>query len=213
MDGSVGLISEICALADKYHAITYIDEVHAVGLYGEQGGGMVQQLGLESKVDIINGTLGKAFGCHGGYIAAAAELIDAVRSVSSGFIFTTSLPPVVCAGATASIKLLRDETGQVMRENHQRMVSMTKHALNEAKIEIMENSTHIVPVMVRDPKICKAISDHLLYEHDAYIQPINYPTVPEGTERLRIAPTPNHTPDMIVQLVKGLTAGFAKYFK
>jgi 5-aminolevulinate synthase len=213
MDGNVSRISEICDLADKYHAITYIDEVHAVGLYGKQGGGMVQQHGLESRIDIINGTLGKAFGCHGGYIAAAAELIDAVRSVSSGFIFTTSLPPVVCAGATASIKFLRDETGEVMRENHQRMVAQTKQALRDAKIEIMENHTHIVPVMVRDPKICKSISDHLLYEHDSYIQPINYPTVPEGTERLRIAPTPNHTVDMIIQLVKGLTTGFTKYFK
>jgi len=119
----------------------------------------------------------------------------------------------VCAGATASIKFLRDETGQVMRENHQRIVAQTKQALRDAKIEIMENHTHIVPVMVRDPKICKSISDHLLYEHDSYIQPINYPTVPEGTERLRIAPTPNHTADMITQLVKGLITGFTKYFK
>jgi 5-aminolevulinate synthase len=172
---------------------------------------MVQQLGLESKVDIINGTLGKAFGCHGGYIASAAELIDAVRSVSSGFIFTTSLPPVVCAGATASIKFLRDETGQVLREKHQSMVYQTKQALRAAHIEILENQTHIVPVMVRDPKKCKKISDHLLYEHDTYIQPINYPTVPEGSERLRIAPTPNHNQVMIDTLIKGLITGFTKY--
>jgi len=211
MDGSVALVSEICDLADKYGAITYIDEVHGVGLYGDQGGGMVQQLGLESRVDIINGTLGKAFGCHGGYVASAAELIDAVRSVSSGFIFTTSLPPVICAGATASIKFLRDETGVTLREQHQTVVYQTKKALRSAGIEILENHTHIVPVMVRDAKQCKAISDHLLYEHDAYIQPINYPTVPVGTERLRLAPTPNHTADMINHLIKGLQSGINKY--
>jgi 5-aminolevulinate synthase len=162
-------------------------------------------------VDIINGTLGKAFGCHGGYVASAAELIDAVRSVSSGFIFTTSLPPVICAGATASIKFLRDETGVTLREQHQTVVYQTKKALRSAGIEILENHTHIVPVMVRDAKQCKAISDHLLYEHDAYIQPINYPTVPVGTERLRLAPTPNHTADMINHLIKGLQSGINKY--
>jgi len=213
MDGSVSKVKEICDLADRYKAITYIDEVHAVGLYGQQGEGIVGQMGLHDRVDIINGTLGKAFGAQGGYIAAPFEFIDAIRSISSGFIFTTSLPPVICAGATAAIRYLRDETGVVLREKHQTVVRMVKTALAGAGLDVMFNSTHIVPVMVRDPVKCKMISDFLLYEYDSYIQPINYPTVPEGTERLRIAPTPNHSADMIERLVKGMVAGFDKYLK
>jgi len=213
MDGSVSKVKEICDLADRYKAITYIDEVHAVGLYGQQGEGIVGQMGLHDRVDIINGTLGKAFGAQGGYIAAPSEFIDAIRSISSGFIFTTSLPPVICAGATAAIRYLRDETGVVLREKHQTVVRMVKTALAGAGLDVMFNPTHIVPVMVRDPVKCKMISDFLLYEYDSYIQPINYPTVPEGTERLRIAPTPNHSADMIERLVKGMVAGFDKYLK
>jgi 5-aminolevulinate synthase len=203
MDGDVGPIKEICDLADKYNAITYIDEVHAVGLYGEHGGGYTEKLGLADRVDIINGTLGKAFGVQGGYIAGDAIVIDAIRSVASGFIFTTSTSPTVCAGALASIRYLRDHSS--LRDRHQERASTLKNLLNKEGIEVHPNScTHIIPVMVNDAFKCKEASDRLLNEFGIYIQPINSPTVDVGTERLRIVPTPYHTDVMMLELVEAL---------
>ena len=202
MDGDVGLISEICDLAERYGAMTYIDEVHAVGLYGDTGAGVCEKLG-EDRVDIVNGTLGKAFGVQGGYIAGDADVIDAIRSVASGFIFTTSMSPVTCAGALASIKFLKDHPQ--LRQEHQAKTRKLKNMLRDRGIEIHEEaSTHIVPVMVRDAFKCKEISDTLLNEYGIYIQPINYPTVAVGSERLRIAPTPFHTDAMLADLVNAL---------
>ena len=202
MDGDIGHIREICDLAERYGAMTYIDEVHAVGLYGDTGAGVCEQLG-EDRVDIINGTLGKAYGVTGGYIAADADIIDAIRLVASGFIFTTSMSPVLCAGALASVKWLKDHPE--MRMQHQERADTLKHMLVDRGMEIHPKAcTHIVPVMVRDPFKCKAMSDTLLNDHGIYIQPINYPTVAEGTERLRIAPTPFHTDSMMNDLVDAL---------
>ena len=203
MDGDVGHIKEICDLADKYKAITYIDEVHAVGLYGDHGGGKVEELGLEGRVDIINGTLGKAYGVQGGYIAADADVIDAIRSTAAGFIFTTSMSPVTCAGALAAVKYLKENP--TMREKHQERARKLKHRLIKAGIPVMEcSTTHIVPVHVGDAKRCKEISDELLSEYGIYVQPINYPTVAVGAERLRFAPTPLHDDGMIEELVIAL---------
>ena len=208
MDGDVSPIREICDLADKYQAITYIDEVHAVGLYGTHGGGKVEELGLENRIDIINGTLGKAFGVQGGYIAADADVIDAIRSVAAGFIFTTSMSPVACAGALAAVKWLKDHNE--VRVKHQERARKLKHRLNANGITVMEcSTTHIVPVLVGDAVKCKAISDMLLNEYNIYVQPINYPTVDVGTERLRFAPTPFHDDGMIEDLISALTASFA----
>jgi len=205
MDGDCGHIKEICKLAEKYKAITYIDEVHAVGLYGAKGGGKLEQLGLQDKVDIVNGTLGKAFGVQGGYIACDSIVADAIRSVAAGFIFTTSMSPVTCAGALAAIKYLKDHNE--VREKHQERARKLKHRLGVAGIEVMPCATeHIVPVLVGDAKKCKAMSDALLNEHNIYVQPINYPTVDVGTERLRFAPTPFHDDGMIEDLVKALVA-------
>jgi 5-aminolevulinate synthase len=209
MDGDVSPMKEICDLADKYGAITYIDEVHAVGLYGDHGGGKVEELGLQSRVDIVNGTLGKAYGVQGGYIAADAEVIDAIRSVAAGFIFTTSMSPVSCAGALASVKYLKDHNE--IREKHQERSRKLKHRLSVAGIPAMESTTtHIVPILVGEAKRCKAISDDLLNEHNIYIQPINSPTVAVGTERLRLAPTPFHDDGMIEDLITALQASFNK---
>ena len=203
MDGDVSPIENILDLADKYNAITYIDEVHAVGLYGHKGGGYCEQLGVEGRIDIINGTLGKAFGVQGGYISGDRTVIDAIRSVASGFIFTTSISPVVCAGALASIKYLRDHSS--IRKQHQERATKLKKLLKEADIPVHPNAcTHIVPVMVGDAFKCKLASDRLLTEFGIYIQPINSPTVEAGTERLRIAPTPYHDDIMMVQLVEAL---------
>ena len=203
MDGDVSPIKGVCELAEKYRAITYLDEVHAVGLYGESGAGKLEEVGQEGVVDIVNGTLGKAFGVQGGYIAGEGIVIDAIRSVASGFIFTTSMSPVICAGALASIKYLKDHNE--LRVQHQERASKLKSMLAEVDIEVLDvASTHIVPVMIRDAKRCKEISDELLNEYGIYIQPINYPTVPEGTERLRIAPTPLHTDAMMSDLVDAL---------
>ena len=203
MDGDVGLIKEICDLAEQYGAITYIDEVHAVGLYGETGAGVCEQIG-EHRVDIVNGTLGKAFGVTGGYIAADADVIDAVRSVASGFIFTTSMSPVLCAGALASVKYLKDNNQ--LREQHQERARKLKHRMLKAGLQPMEcSTTHIVPLFVGDAVKCKQLSDTLINDYGIYAQPINYPTVPEGTERLRFAPTPYHTDGMIEDLIKALT--------
>jgi 5-aminolevulinate synthase len=210
MDGDVSPIKDICDIADKYNAITYIDEVHAVGLYGQHGGGLTEQLGLQNRVDIINGTLGKAFGVQGGYIAGDADVIDAIRSVSAGFIFTTSLSPVLCSGALASIKWLKDHNE--VREKHQERARKLKHRLAKNGLPVMDcTTTHIVPVLVGDAKRCKAMSDELLSEYGIYVQPINSPTVPEGTERLRFAPTPYHDDGMIEDLVIALKEVFLKH--
>ena len=207
MDGDVGPIAEICDLADKYNAMTYIDEVHAVGLYGDTGAGYCEKEGLQDRVDIINGTLGKAFGCHGGYIAGDSIVLDAIRSVASGFIFTTSMSPVMAAGAIASIRYLMDHNE--LREQHQERAQTLRELLADNDIEIHPNScTHILPVMVRDAKKCKAMSDRLLNEHGLYVQPINYPTVDVGKERLRVTPTPDHTNSMMEDLVAGLLETF-----
>jgi len=207
MDGDIGLIEEICDLADRYHAITYIDEVHAVGLYGQEGAGKLEELGLQDRVDIVNGTLGKAFGTQGGYIAADKTVVDAIRSVAAGFIFTTSMSPVTCAGALAAVKYLREHNE--VREKHQERARKLKHRLKKADIPVMEcSTTHIVPVLVGDAKRCKAMSDELLNEFGIYVQPINYPTVDVGTERLRFAPSPLHDDGMIEDLVSALTVVF-----
>ena len=209
MDGDVSPIRKICDLAESYNAMTYIDEVHAVGLYGNTGAGYCEMIG-ESRVDIVNGTLGKAFGVTGGYIAADAVIIDAVRSVASGFIFTTSLSPVLCAGALASIKWLKDHNE--MRIHHQERADTLSLMLRDRGMEVHNNAcTHIVPVMVRDAFRCKAMSDTLLNEYGIYIQPINFPTVAVGEERLRIAPTPFHTDAMMNELVDALEKVFNEH--
>lgn len=207
MDGDVSPIKDICDLADKYQAITYIDEVHAVGLYGEHGGGKVEELGLEDRIDFVNGTLGKAFGVQGGYIAADKDIIDAVRSVASGFIFTTSISPVLCAGALASVRYLKEH--DEVRQRHQERAKELKIRLMKNDIKVMEcSTTHIVPVLIGDAKKCKKISDDLLNQHNIYVQPINYPTVDVGTERLRFSPTPFHDDGMIEDLVEALKKVF-----
>jgi len=204
MDGDIAPIKDIVDLAKQYSAITYIDEVHAVGLYGPTGAGYCEHLNLYSDdIDIINGTLGKAFGVQGGYISGNQKIIDAIRSVASGFIFTTSISPVMCAGAIASIKYLKDHDW--LRREHQKKANQLKHMLNHAEIKVHENAcTHIVPVMINDAFKCKTASDKLLNDFGIYIQPINSPTVAQGTERLRIAPTPFHTDTMMVELVSAL---------
>lgn len=206
MEGDISHIREIVNLADKYEAITYIDEVHAVGLYGQHGGGKLEELGLQDRVDIVNGTLGKAFGVQGGYIAADAIVVDAIRSVAAGFIFTTSLSPVICAGALASVKYLKEHNE--LRVQHQARANRLKYLLTHEGIQPMLTSTHIVPIMVGDAKRCKAISDRLLNEHNILIQAINFPTVDVGTERLRIAPTPYHDDTMMHQLIDALKESF-----
>src|SRR6056300_1239475 len=208
MDGDVSPISQVCDLAEKYDAITYIDEVHAVGLYGETGAGYCEKVG-ETRIDIVNATLGKAYGVQGGYIAGDELVIDAIRSVASGFIFTTSTSPVICSGALSSIKYLKDHNE--LRIQHQERASTLKQMLSEVGIEVLDSAcTHIIPVMVRDAKRCKSMSDELLNEYGIYIQPINYPTVAEGTERLRIAPTPCHTDAMMHDLVDALRKTFKR---
>lgn len=208
MDGDVSPISAVCDLAEKYNAMTYIDEVHAVGLYGESGAGYLEKVG-ETRVDIVNGTLGKAYGVQGGYIAGDVTVIDAIRSVASGFIFTTSTSPVICAGALASIKYLKDHNN--LREQHQERATKLKQMLSEVDIEVLDSAcTHIVPVMVRDAKLCKKMSDMLLNDYNIYIQPINFPTVAVGEERLRIAPTPLHTDAMMFDLVEALRKVFKR---
>ena len=209
MDGSVSKIKDIIKLAKEYQAITYIDEVHAVGLYGEHGGGFTEKLGVQNDIDIINGTLGKAFGVQGGYVAADAEVVDAIRSIASGFIFTTSMSPVTCAGALAAVKYLKEH--DELRWQHQERASRLKEMLEDINIEVHTDSeTHIVPVMVRDAKLCKRMSDMLLDDYNIYVQSINYPTVDEGTERLRIAPTPLHTDAMMGDLVESLRKVFKR---
>lgn len=210
MDGDVSPISSVCNLADKYNAITYIDEVHAVGLYGERGAGYLEHLGIQDRVDIVNGTLGKAFGVTGGYIATDSIVVDALRSVASGFIFTTSLSPVICAGAMASVKYLKDHNE--LRHQHQTQAKKLKDGFLNAGIEVLKDScTHIVPVMIRDAVKCKKISDHLLNEYGIYVQAINYPTVSVGEERLRFAPTPLHTDAMIDECIRAVKETINEY--
>ncbi len=202
MDGDIAPIAEICDVADKHGAMTYLDEVHAVGLYGPRGGGIAEREGLMDRLTVIEGTLGKAFGVVGGYITGSRELCDFVRSFASGFIFTTALPPAVAAGAITSIRHLKQS--QMERERHQRVVAKVRSRLDAIGIPYLSNPSHIVPVMVKDPVKCKWISDWLLDHHGIYVQPINYPTVPKGTERLRITPSPIHTNEDIDRLVSAL---------
>tara|TARA_B100000900_G_scaffold379093_1_gene363750 strand:- start:483 stop:1679 length:1197 start_codon:yes stop_codon:yes gene_type:complete len=208
MDGYVSKLPEIVALAEKYNAVTYLDEVHAVGLYGETGAGYADKVGCLNKIDILNGTLGKAFGVQGGYITGNSTVIDAIRSVASGFIFTTSTSPIVCAGALASVKYVQDHNE--LRIKHQTQANKLKEMLKDVNIPILENETHIVPVMVGEAKLCKKMSDMLLDDYNIYCQPINYPTVEVGTERLRFAPTPLHTDAMLHDLVEALRKVFKR---
>jgi 5-aminolevulinate synthase len=206
MDGDISKLEEIIKMSRLYAAIVYVDEVHAVGLYGEHGGGIIEKLGLENDVDIVNGTLGKAYGVQGGYIAADKVVVDAVRSIASGFIFTTSMSPVTCSGALAAVKYLKQNDN--LRVQHQERAAKLKQMLRNNGLPVMDNETHIVPVLVGDAFRCKKISDTLLNEYNIYVQAINYPTVPVGTERLRFAPTPYHTDAMMSDLVEKLAICF-----
>ncbi len=203
MDGDIAPIAEICEVAERYGAMTYLDEVHAVGLYGPRGGGVAEREGLMDRLTVIEGTLGKAFGVMGGYIAASKALCDWVRSFASGFIFTTALPPAVAAGARASVRYLKQSEFERMRQRRQ--VARVRERLNQIGIPTLDNPSHIVPVMVGDPVKCKMISDWLMDVHGIYVQPINYPTVPKGTERLRITPSPVHSDGDINRLVTALS--------
>ncbi len=202
MDGDIAPIAEICEVAEKHGAMTYLDEVHAVGLYGPRGGGVAEERGLSDRLTIIEGTLGKAVGVMGGYIAASASLCDFIRSFASGFIFTTALPPALAAGAQASIAHLKTSDSERMRQREQ--VAYLRAKLDAAGIPHMKNDSHIVPVMIGDAAKCRRISDHLLAHHGIYVQPINYPTVPKGTERLRFTPSPFHSHAHIDALVSAL---------
>ncbi len=203
MDGDIGPIAEILDVCEKHGAMSYIDEVHAVGLYGPRGGGVAEREGLMDRITLIEGTLGKAFGVMGGYIAASKALCDFVRSFASGFIFTTALPPAIAAGACASVKHLK--ASQMERARHQERVATVRRKLHAMGIPMIDNPSHIIPVMVGDPRKAKMISDWLMDNHGIYVQPINYPTVPKGTERLRITPSPVHTDDDIDKLVNALS--------
>jgi 5-aminolevulinate synthase len=202
MDGDVAPIADFCDLADEFNALTYLDEVHAVGMYGARGGGISDRDGVAHRLSIIEGTLGKAFGVMGGYIAADQMIIDVIRSYAPGFIFTTSLSPVLVAGALASVRHLK--ASSVEREGQQASAATLKRLMAQAGLPVMPSTTHIVPLMVGDPVKAKKISDILLAEYGVYVQPINYPTVPRGTERLRFTPGPAHTQDMMIELVQGL---------
>ena len=204
MDGDIAPLAEIVALAERYNAMTYMDEVHAVGLYGARGGGIAERDGLMKRIDVIEGTLAKGFGTLGGYIAADRAIIDAVRSYAPSFIFTTALPPAVAAAASTAVRLLKTEEGVALRARHQRQALLTKHALSAAGLPVMANPSHIVPVFVGDAELCKSASDLLMERHGIYIQPINYPTVAKGTERLRITPTPFHSDAHVAALVDAM---------
>ncbi len=204
MDGDFGPIKAICDLADEFGALTYIDEVHAVGMYGPRGAGVAERDGQMHRIDIINGTLAKAYGVFGGYIAASAKMVDAVRSYAPGFIFTTSLPPAIAAGAAASVRILK--SSQHLRDAHQLQARILKLRLKGLGLPIMDHGSHIVPLHVGDPIHCKMLSDMLLTDYGIYVQPINYPTVPRGTERLRFTPSPVHGAAQIDHLIRSLDA-------
>jgi len=208
MDGDIAPISAICDLADKYNALTYLDEVHAVGMYGKHGAGVAERDGIMHRVDIIQGTLGKAYGVMGGYIAGTRNMVDMVRSYAAGFIFTTALPPALAAGANASIRHLMESNEE--RERHQYNVGVLRQMLKKAELPVMPTVSHILPVLVGDPVLCKKASDMLINQFDIYVQPINFPTVPRGTERLRITPTPNHTHEMMFELTRALVWVFER---
>jgi len=202
MDGDIAPIKEICDLADEFDALTYIDEVHAVGLYGNRGGGVAQQRGLQDRVTMISGTLAKGFGVFGGYVAGSHVLMDSVRSFAPGFIFTSSFPPAVAAGAAAAVHYLKNS--QVERQQHQERAAYLKRVLQDANLPVLMSESHIVPLMVGNARLCKAATDLLLEKHNIYVQPINYPTVPRGTERMRLTPGPWHNNEMVAHLVKSL---------
>lgn len=204
MSGDISPIKETCDLAERYNALTYLDETHAVGLYGKRGTGIAERDGLAQRVSVIEGGLGKAYGVIGGFVVGSNEIIDAVRSYGSGFIFTTSMPPMIAAGALAALRHLSES--QVEREQHQQRAAQVKEALLEADIPLLKTPTHIIPVIVGDSVLCKTATDILMDEFNIYIQPINYPTVPKGTERLRITPTPLHDENMISELAQALVA-------
>ena len=203
MDGDIAPIREFCDLADKYNAMTYLDEVHAVGMYGPRGAGVAERDGQMDRITVIQGTLAKAFGIVGGYIAASEKLVDFIRSFANGFIFTTSMPPAIAAAATVSVKHVRDH-GQPDRDKHQERAAKLKKMLADAGLPVMPSVSHIVPVMVGDPVLCKQVTDDLMERYGLYVQPINYPTVPRGTERLRLTPTPFHGDEDMRILVDAL---------